>query len=781
MASPAASSSPASRRRRRGGPRLELRIWVLGFLMLCALSAVAARLWWVQVARGPYYAAKIAGRSLVTVRIPSVRGEIRDRNGVALVTNRASYEVDFYLPDMVRGFKDRSPGPVPQIEYQAPVRGMLKKKTEPDIVQIVNTAVVPRLQELELAKDYNSKRLRIHFRNNTEVPFPYIEDIDFPTIARFSEHDVGLPGVDIAVRPVRQYLYGALATHILGYVGMPVEIDREEAAKFNFYQPDVEGKSQVELAMDKWLRGSPGVRVMQRNVKGMIEGEVRTDPPKPGNNVYLTIDARIQFIAEEALRKGGIGRGAAVVVDPNNGDILAMASVPSYDPNVFIPSISEDDWTKINDDDTDPLTNRAVSSYAPGSTYKILTALAGLRKGIGRHAFTCSGGVTYGNKFMKCWVVDKHMSPHGTIGLSESIKVSCNAFYYQYGNAAGIDQINAVGDALSLGQKTGIEVTGESPGILPGPEWLKINYPREKWSNGHTANVSIGQGYVLASPLQMCMVAATVANGGIAYQPRLIDRVLDPEGRPVLDEAGKPVVSPPKIRTDLRAAGVTAEQVELVKRGMWQVVNEKGGTAKAARIPGVEVAGKTGTAQFWRKGQKDNHTWFICFAPFDKPKYAVCVFVQGAKAGGAVSAPIAARILEKSLAIERGYSPELVALKPAPGSFRFIDHVNFTDTAVPAQYAAEPEESADHTQAPDEKLASQGRQVVRARPDIRAKADAQGRVSVRRAQAVAPSGAPPQEQQERRSLIQRIFRPERRPPPAAEQTPPPQRRPRWPF
>ena len=288
-----APGSPSMRRRRRRGPRIELRIYVVGFFILVLLGATVLRLWWVQVARGALYSAKIAQRSEVTVRIPSVRGEIRDRNGIPLVQNRASYEVDFYLPDMVRGFRERNGGQAPMIQYAGTQRGMEVRKTEADIVQIVNSAVIPRLENLDLAKDYNAKRLKTHFRNDSEIPFTYLEDIDFPTLAKFSEHDVGLPGVNIGLKPVRQYLYGALASHLLGYVGMPVDVDQEEASHYNFYQPDVEGKSQVELAMDKYLRGTPGVRVMQRSVKGVIEGEVRTIQPKPGANVYLTIDARI--------------------------------------------------------------------------------------------------------------------------------------------------------------------------------------------------------------------------------------------------------------------------------------------------------------------------------------------------------------------------------------------------------------------------------------------------------------------------------------------------------
>jgi penicillin-binding protein 2 len=723
------------------------------------MGALVAKLWWVQVARGPYYASKIANRSEVTVRIPPVRGEIRDRNGITLVQNRASYDVDFYLPDMVRSYKQRSGGTAPKVAYHGKDRhGMLKNREEADVVQIVNTSIVPRLQDLKLAEDYNASRLQRHFRTNEQVPFVYLEDIDFKTIARFSEHNVGLPGVDISIRPVRQYVYGALAAHLLGYVGMPEDISSQPDSKdFNFYQPDADGKSNIEQAMDKWLRGTPGVRILQRNVKGHIDSESGMKPPKPGNNVYLTIDARIQAITENALRV--VGRGAAVVVDPNNGDILAMASVPSFNPNVFIPSVSVANWKEINSDETDPLTNRAISAYAPGSTYKIVTSLGGLRKGIANSRFTCSGGVTYGNKYMMCWVTSQHMSPHGNLGLSDAIKHSCNAFFYQFGNAAGIDNIDAVGEEMGLGQPSGLGLSGESPGILPGPKWLNMFNPRERWSNGHTANVSIGQGYVLASPLQMAMVTATVANGGIAYQPRLVDRVLTPEGRPVLDENGQPAAPAPRIRTNLANVGVTPQQVELVRRGMWKVVMEDGGTARRARIPGIEVAGKTGTAQFWRGNKKDNHTWFLSFAPYDRPKFAVCILVQGGKSGGRVAAPIAKKIIEESLALDKGYQPQIAWLDPAKGNFGHVEEVNY-DTKAPVQFSAE--ETADHTDSPDQRLAAQQGGASSARPDIRAEADERGRVRAARAQRVRT----PEGERDRRNIFERIFRPRKSAPPA---------------
>ncbi|HEX8281383.1 MAG TPA: penicillin-binding transpeptidase domain-containing protein, partial [Chthoniobacterales bacterium] len=361
-----------------------LRIQILALFMLLGMGAITLRLWFVQVARGAEWTAKIRGSSEVTVRIPSIRGEIRDRNGIALVQNRASYAVDFYLPEMVKGYRERVGSP-PLTEYRATIKGMPKDMKEPDIVKIVNDGVVPRLDDLALARDYNASRLQKHYRTNTEVPFPYIKDIDFETMAKFSEHDVGLPGVDIAIKPVRSYVYGALAAHLLGYVGAPDDTNKEEARKFTFYQGDVDGKSNIEKTMDEYLRGKPGVKYLRRNAKGQIEGVLRETPPQAGANVILTLDAKLQAIAEEALRS--VGRAAAVVVDPRNGEILAMASVPSFDPNTFIPSIKAKDWEALRKNEANPLINRAVSAFPPGSTFKLVTALAGLRKGLANQRF----------------------------------------------------------------------------------------------------------------------------------------------------------------------------------------------------------------------------------------------------------------------------------------------------------------------------------------------------------------------------------------------------------
>src|SRR5881227_347491 len=667
------------------------RIQFLGLLMLMGIGALGLKLWWIQVAHGQEWTSQLRGSSQATVRIPSVRGEIKDRNGLTLVQNRASYEVDFYLPEMVKGYRERFGAP-PLAEHRAIISGMPKDVKEADIIKIVNDGIVPRLNDLDLARDYNSKQLERHYRNDTEVPYSYIKDIDFSTMAKFSEHDVGLPGVDIAIKPVRSYIYGALAAHILGYVGAPDDTNKEEARKFTFYQGDVDGKSNIEKAMDEYLRGQPGVRYLRKNAKGTIEGILREDPPEQGANVFLTIDARIQAIAEEALR--AVSRAGAVVVDPNNGNVLAMASVPSFDPNTFIPSIKANDWKALQKDEGDPLVNRAISCLPPGSTFKLITALAGLRdtKNLANAHYNCGGGVSYGDHFFRCWVAEKHYT-HGNIGLADALKVSCDSFFYQYGNAAGIQSIDHIGKMLGMGEESSLQLSGEQTGNMPGPEWMQIHHPQERWSQAQTANVSIGQGYTLVSPLQLAMAYVAAANGGTCYYPRLVDKVLNQDGTPVVDEQGKPVSFAPHIRADLRRE-VSPQDIDLVRRGLWKVVNEEGGTGGRARLKDVAVAGKTGTAQATDRGHKDTVAWFACFAPFDHPKYVIAVMVQGGEHGGSVAGPIATRILERTLAMDEGnFDMQVAWTGPAhhANPFQMFKDVSYAG----GNLGATDEESAD--------------------------------------------------------------------------------------
>src|SRR5437016_6338677 len=581
-------------------------------------------------------------------------------------------------------------------------------------------------------------------------------------MAKFSEHDVGLPGVDIAIKPVRSYVYGALAAHILGYVGIPNDIDKEEAGKFTFYQQDAEGKSNIEKSMDEYLRGKPGVRYLRKNAKGTIEGVLREDPPQQGANVFLTIDARIQAIAEEALR--AVSRAGAVVVDPNNGNILAMASVPSFDPNTFIPSIKAKDWKALQKDEGDPLVARAISCLPPGSTFKLITALAGLRgtKNLAGAKYGCYGGVSYGDHFFRCWVAEKHYT-HGNIGLADALKVSCDSFVYQYGNAASIQSLDHIGKMLGIGEESGLQLSGEQTGNMPGPEWMQIHHPQERWSQAQTANVSIGQGYTLVSPLQLAMAYATATNGGTCYYPRLVDKVLNQDGSPVLDEHGKVAVpQTPRVRSDLRRE-VTPEPIELVRKGLWKVVNEDGGTGGRARLKDVVVAGKTGTAQATERGHEENVAGFVCFAPFDHPKYVVAVMVQGASGhGGEVAGPSATRVLGRGLAQEAGkFDMQVAWTAPAhhPNPPQLVKSVSYAG----GNLGSEDEEGADNGQSAEVQMASDN-----ASPDVEQEPDAQGKVKgVRVARAVP---APPPRQP---NFFERLFGGKR---PAPQPAPTPVRR-----
>ncbi len=372
------------------------------------------------------------------MRLPAVRGEIKDRNGVPLVENRASFEVDFYCPTLSIPTR-RATGIAAPAAGEIPLEGSLRQPQGAGRIrraQVVNETIIPRLQALGLEEDYNSERLQVHYRTNTLIPYTYRQDLDFETMAKFLENNVGLPGLKAEVKPVRYYPFGALAAHILGYVGAPRDINAQQRAEqeadssrnYDFYQPDMEGKAQIEQAMDKYLRGKPGTRILQRDVKSQIlEDQAQLIPPIPGDDVYLTIDARLQYIAEDTLRVAG--RAACVIVDVNNGDVLAMASVPSFDPNMFVPSIDAKAWAALVNDETTPLLNRAINAYVPGSTYKILTSLAIERAGMGDRHYNCGGGVSYGNVFMKCWIFGK--GNHGSLDLEGGIKNSCNGYFFQ--------------------------------------------------------------------------------------------------------------------------------------------------------------------------------------------------------------------------------------------------------------------------------------------------------------------------------------------------------------
>ena len=420
----------------------------------------------------------------------------------------------------------------------------------------------------------------------------------------------------------REYPFGALAAHVLGYACLE---DGTWA-----------GKSGVEKDFDEQLAEL---------------GEVQ-----------LTIDAGIQWIAEDAMRS--VGRGAAVVLDPNTGEILASVSVPSFDPNLFSPTIALEDWNRYVKDKATPLFDRVQKASSPGSTFLIPVALAGLRTNSHKRPFFCSGGVQYGNKFMKCWIAGKG-GQHGSQQLSQAFKRSCNCYFYQYANDTGIENIYETADLLGFG----VPGMNERPGMVPTPDWLRAQ--SMDWSDAFTAMTAIGQGHVQATPLQMASVAGTVASGGKVYEPRLVKSVVDAREKVLVRDV-------PSLLTDLTEVGYAEDDIKLIAEGMWKVVHEEGGTAKRARSEEIEIAGRTGTAQTGTPNEPTN-AWFVAFAPYENPKFAICIFVQNADSGGRVAAPIARRILERAWMLRQkpGFEPD--RLEEAKGHFGRIESIEFED------------------------------------------------------------------------------------------------------
>ena len=666
--------------------RYKLRLYILMLLVISAFCALGARLYNIQMEQTERYRAAVPVTSVVTVRVPGIRGEIKDRNGITLVENVASYQVLFNFKEILDAYKERKKDSedVPVFIHKFKSGGKQLEQKEPDITSIVKSAVIPVLEGLGLARDFNAEHMQQHWRGTQGlVPYSFADDLTFEEFAIFAEHSLDLPGVRVTVKPRRKYVYGALASHILGFVKQP-DIQKVSAGQkkdYDFYVPDDYGGDGIERTMDVELQGRPGKRTFKKNEKNRIREELTDEfiPPSSGSDVYLTLDARIQYIAERALRNAnggkGIGRGAVVVMDPNSGSILAMASVPCFDPNKFIPSIDPKEWDKYRNNPVHPLVNRAVKSFAPGSTYKIPIALAGALAGVDRRPFYCAGGTSYGSSvYMKCWIGSKGGS-HGSLYLGDAIMRSCNCFFYGYGNAAGIKNIQKVGEYLNLGKKTGIRLLDEVGGTLPGPEMYRMR-GLGGWGEAQTALVSIGQGMTEATPLQMASVTATVANGGKCWKPRLVDKTVENGG------SGQVNALLPVERYNLVAQGIAASKIETVRRGMWQVVNGAAGTARGAASRLAQVSGKTGTAQFLRSGQPDNHAWFIAFVPYENPKYAVCVFVQGGKSGGGVASPIAKKVIEESLALEKGYDLKLGPVPEVEGNFDFNQFVSFDDNPV---------------------------------------------------------------------------------------------------
>jgi penicillin-binding protein 2 len=604
---------------RENNPRLR----AIGLIVAMGLLILLVALWRVQVMHGVHYDNKQDAQSLRRIRIPAARGEIVDRNGVVLANNRPSYDIAIYLDQL----------------------GRLPKKT--DVVRVAQANLGALSAALGLPVALGDRDVRIHYQRRRPLPLPVWRDLRPETVAAFAERASNLPGADLIVMPVRQYPLGSLAAHLLGYVGKAQpDDDEEELEKFYYYQPDSVGKQGVEKACDEYLRGSPGGRTIRVNPAGRIADDLGEKQAERGGRVTLTIDARLQRIVEDALARAPIAagkelRGAAVLLDARTGEVLAMASAPGFDPNLFNPGTPAPVIQALLNNPSSPMLNRAIGArYAPGSTFKTITLLAGLESGAisPRDTVVCSGSMQIGNwhRAFNCW----NHEGHGRIDAYTAIRQSCDVWFYTEGMKTGVGAIGRAAAELGLGQPTGFDVGREETGFVPGPAWKRLQYG-ERWWDGDTAQLSIGQSYLLVTPLQMACVAATFGNGGTCWKPYVVKRIETPDG-PVVHEGA------PEVRARLSA---TPQQIEIIRHAMLGAVQEIDGTAHRAAAKGLRIAGKTGTAEYDTSKGRFKRAWFMGFAPYDpspnQPQVALSVLIEDADSGGHSAAPVAGDIFAR--------------------------------------------------------------------------------------------------------------------------------------
>lgn len=604
--------------------QLKGRFAMLGLVVLLVLGSLLVRLWSMQVLSGSSYAAQSDSNRIRQITVDTPRGRILDRNGVPLVTNRAVMQVTGD-PTLI--------GETKVLARLSTVLGMpvadIKKKLE----------------------SYKTERLK---------PRVLAVDVPMATVAYLTEHAPEFPGVAVQEGAVRQYPLGSLASHVLGYTGEISEAQLAAEKLPDYRLGDIVGKTGIEAQYDKVLQGEKGFQTLEVDSQGRVKRVVSEGKAIPGKDVVLTIDSNVQAVTEQALA-GAIDEahrmnfnkaaaGAAIVLDVKTGEVLAMASAPSYDPNQFIGGIKPDVWASMTATDSQyPLNNRAImAAYPPGSTFKAVTGMAALQDGLvqAHSPFTCKGKwTTMGEAWSKwCW----DHAGHGSIDFTEGIAQSCDSVFYEIGyrlyKAKG-EPLQAFAKSMGLGAKTGVDLPGEVPGRVPDAAWKKAynaNYPEaQAWLGGDTVNMAIGQGDLLASPLQMASYYAALGNNGDVVKPHLLKSVLGADGTSVLDS--KPVVT--------HAPGITPNNLAVMRAALVGVTTH--GTAKAvfSGFP-YQVAGKTGTSQV---NNKDDYALFACYAPANSPKYAVVVVVEQGGHGGSVAGPAARQILSALLKVK--YTP----------------------------------------------------------------------------------------------------------------------------
>ncbi|MCR4401830.1 MAG: penicillin-binding protein 2 [Firmicutes bacterium] len=592
------------------------RLRHLGFVVVAVLVVLVSRLWHLQIMRGDVYEALSQGNRIRLIPVPAPRGKILDRNGVPLAASRMAFSVSIVPQD------------VPDIEATvaqlAPILGMS--------AQTIKEKLAAPRRPFE--------------------PIRLLTDASPATVTAIGERRTDLPGVVIEEIPVRSYVHGDFASHLIGFIR---EIDSAELKVYRDkgYRPgNLIGKVGVERTFEEHLRGTDGGDQVEVNSLSQPIKVLGSLAPVPGNDVVLTIDERVQAAAERALseqlqalskspKTAQAKAGAVVAIDPRTGEVLAMASKPSYDPNMFVGGLSPEELAFLSSTPS-PQPNRAMShAYPPGSAFKVITTLAALERGkvTMNDRFECTGRDRQSGK--ACWTIERGKA-HGMQDLVTGIANSCNIVFYELGRRVGIDDLAAYARMLGLGQPTGIQLSpGDASGLVPDRAWKKLNFKGydQIWYPTETLDVAIGQGALLATPLQIASVYATIAAGGVIHVPMVARAVLTPDGE---------VVS--EFRP--RVAGVvevSQESLATLKQGLAKVVSE-GTAASAFQGFPVAAAGKTGTAQ---NPEGDSHGWFAGFAPVENPEIVVVVLVEHGTSGSLAAAPVARRVMEAYFGLDR--------------------------------------------------------------------------------------------------------------------------------
>jgi len=597
------------------------RDWVKQRLIGASLCILAVffllflRLMYLQIIKGEEYR-RLSKTNCVRLKsIKSSRGLIYDRNHKLLVDNRPAFDLTIVLEDA------------------KPV-----KETVSRLALFIDEPFEDLMDNIEKAG-----------RSAFYKPVTLMEDISRDQLAIVASHKFDLPGIYIDIEPTRHYIHPKTAAHLLGYLG---EINRKELAsgKYpNVRTGDSIGRYGVEKSFESFLHGKRGGRQVEVDVNGRIIKILKTVAPVPGNDLHLTLDLDLQRRAEELL---GEHDGSVVGIDPNNGDVLVMASAPSFDQNDFIGGISNTKWRALMGDPGRPMNNKAIQAeYPPASTYKIVTAMAGLEEQVidRTTTFYCPGFYKFGNRRYHCW--SKY--GHGEINVVDALAQSCDVFFYMTGEKLGVDALAQYAAGSGLGRPTGIRLDHERDGLIPTAAWKKKRF-KESWQAGETLSISIGQGFNLVTPLQMAVLIAAVGNGGTVYKPRVVRKITDARGNTIQGVE-------PEITGGLP---VSKKNLELVRQGLFKVVGGNRGTARRIRIQGLTIAGKTGTAQvFSRKaGEKfeneklirtlQDHAWFVSYAPAENPQIALAVMIEHGEHGSTTAAPVARALIAAYLGID---------------------------------------------------------------------------------------------------------------------------------